>query len=568
MATSQKQEAKISPQDTSYKDCLLASLENLRQDSLLCDVILNVNHQTFQAHRCILTAGSPYFRGVFTSDMKEKEATELDLNFLDADAMDPLLKYMYTGDVEISEANARNLVSAADFLLIQSLKTIGCGFLESIICPGNCFELRDFAEKYNCDQLKATATTFIVNNFAAASESEGFRTVEYKVLYDLISRDELVVSREEEVYEAIISWVQYDLDARRDFFEDLFSELRLVSISKHYLTEAVEKENLVSESFECTKSLLKAMKSFAVYEFEGLKKPRKVLEKHVNVIVLCGGNRSRDVVCFIPDESKWSVLTESSIARDEHAVTVCDNVLFAFGTNQTENSQIVEQFNVCTNTWSLITNLPQPRCALTAVTSNEQIYILGGRTQHIGATNNVMRYDPSINKWFYETPMNSSRAGLCAVGVGGFIYALSGINNKGEFLNTAEKYDPRAKVWTDTPPMQTARYYASSAALNMKIYVVGGQVKNGSCLSSGEVYDVKTDQWTALPGLSVPRQAAGMSRWGNKLYLFGGCNNSGRLDSVECFDLESNVWEFVAKMPAARSWVQCGVLRLPKQLVV
>ena len=456
MATNIDKETKVSAsKDAKYKEHLLSSLESIRQDTLLCDVVLNVRHQTFQAHRCVLTASSPYFRGVFTSDMKEKEAKELDLDFLDADAMEPLLKYMYTGEVEINEANARSLVSAADFLLIQSLKTIGCEFLESIICPGNCFELRDFAEKYNCDQLKATATTFIVNNFAAASESEGFKIVDYKVLFDLISRDELVVCREEQVYEAVISWVRHDLQTRKEYFEDLFAELRLVSISKHYLTETVEKEDLVGESFQCTKLLLKAMKSFAVYEFEGLKKPRKVLEKHVNAIVLCGGNRSRDVVCFQPEENKWSGLTESSIARDEHAVTVCDNVLFAFGTNQTENSQIVEQFNVCSNTWSLITNLPQPRCALAAVTSSEQIFILGGRTHHIGATNNVMRYDPSINKWFYETPMNSSRAGLCALSVGGLIYALGGINVKGEFLNTVEKYDPRTTIWTEIPPMQT-----------------------------------------------------------------------------------------------------------------
>jgi hypothetical protein len=179
-----------------------------------------------------------------------------------------------------------------------------------------------------------------------------------------------------------------------------------------------------------------------------------------------------------------------------------------------------------------------------------------------------MRYDPSINKWFYETPMSSSRAGLCAVAFSGFIFALGGIDIKGEFLNSVEKYDPRIKTWSDSSPMQTARYYASAAALNMKIYIVGGQVKNGSCLSSGEVYDVQTDQWTAIPSLCVPRQAAGISRWGNRLYLFGGCNNSGRLDSVESFDLESNSWLSVAKMPAARSWVQCGVLRLPKQLIV
>lgn len=550
-----------------YKDDLLSSLEKLRVDELLCDVVLKVNEKSFNVHRCVLAASSLYFRGAFTSEMGDKSATEIELDVLDTDIMDPLLEYMYTGHVIIDEVNARSLVAAADFLLIQSLKKMGCEFLESIICPGNCFELRDFAEKYSCDQLKETATMYIIHNFAAASESEGFKVIDYKVLLDLISRDELVVSLEEQVYEAFMTWIGHDMNSRKHLFEDLFSRIRLASMSKHYLIEKVEQEKLVSQSFHCTKLLLNAMKSFVVYDFEQTQKPRKVLEKYVDGVVLCGGNRSRDVVCFIPDRNKWIKLAESSIARDEHAVTVCDNVLFAFGTNLTENSQIVEQFNVSTNSWTLITDLPQTRCALTAVTAGEQIYVLGGRTNHLKATNSVMRYEPNINKWTHETPMKASRAGHAAVYLDGFIYTCCGINNDGEILNSVERYSPRSKAWQDVVPLQFSRYYPSAAVLNNKIYVVGGQGKNGSCMSSGEVYDCINDNWSSLPSLSMPRQAAGICCWHNRLYVFGGCNNSGRLDRVEYFNPVRKTWSAETKMPVARAWVQCGMLRLPIEVV-
>lgn len=550
-----------------YIDNFLSSLEKLRMDDLLCDVTLVVNGKSFDAHRCVLASSSMYFRKVFTGEMGDRHKTEIELNVLDAKVMKPLLEYMYTGNISINEVNARSLVAAADFLLIQTLKRIGCEFLETIICPGNCFELQYFAEQYTCDQLKTTATNFIINNFASASESEGFKVIEYNVLFDLVSRDELIVSLEEQVYEAVIAWVKHDLQSRQQYFEELFSMIRLTSISKRYLTDKVEQEELVSQSFNCTKHLLQAMRSLVVHDFEQVQKPRKVLVKHVETIVLCGGNRSRDVICYLPDLNQWSKLTESSIARDEHAVTVCDNVLYAFGTNLTENSQIVEQFNVSTNSWTMITDLPQTRCALSAVTAGEQVYVLGGRTNHLKATNSVMRYDPCINKWTYETPMNVNRAGHVAVYLDVHIYALCGINNDGEILNSVERYNTRTKTWHNCASVQSPRYYPSAAILSNKIYVVGGQGKNGSCMSSCEVYDQDSDNWSALPSLTMPRQASGICRWYNRLYVFGGCNNSGRLDTVEYYDPDSNEWCSGGHLPVARSWVQCGMLRLPIEVV-
>ena len=85
-------------------------------------------------------------------------------------------------------------------------------------------------------------------------------------------------------------------------------------------------------------------------------------------------------------------------------------------------------------------------------------------------------------------------------------------------------------------------------------------------LSSCEVLDLATEEWASLPNISVPRQAAGVTRLGNRIYLFGGCYNSGSLDSVECYDERRRSRETVSKIPCKRSWFQCGVLRVAKEI--
>lgn len=187
-----------------YRDVLLTTTNELRKEGVLCDVRLLVGDQSFLAHRSILAASSPYFRGLFTNDMKEKDLMECRLDQLQASVMEPLLGYLYTGNVTLDEENAESLVAAADYLLIQSLKDIGCEFLEGLLSPSKCFTLRDFADKYNCDSLKSSATRYIVKHFNDACDTEAFKSVEYRVYIEIIARDDLEVSREEDVYETLI----------------------------------------------------------------------------------------------------------------------------------------------------------------------------------------------------------------------------------------------------------------------------------------------------------------------------------------------------------------------------
>ena len=556
----------LSVSNKQYKDILLKTTDQLRKEGVLCDVRLLVEGQSFLAHRSILASSSPYFRGLFTNDMREKALMECKLEQLPSSVMEALLCYVYTGNVTLTEENAEDLVAAADYLIIQSLKDIGCQFLESLLSPTRCFRLRDFAEKYSCETLKSSATSYIVKHFTEACDTEAFKAIDVKVYSEIIARDDLVVSREEEVYETLITWVKHDLETRGEHFEELFSKIRLSSLSKHYLVDQVEKEELVNSSFYCTKLIVQALNSFVLRAHDDRGPARRNLQRHLDVITVCGGNLSREATCYSPEKNKWLPLADMLRTRDEHCTAVHDNVLYAFGSTQSENGQSVEQYNAHTNTWLAVANMPQMRCAATAVTSGDHIFIIGGRIPNGGSTKQVMRYDADINKWFTETPMSSKRAGLCSAACHGFVYAIGGLSDRNEFLRTVERYNPRKKVWTDVSPMQAARYFACAVEMNEKIFVIGGQSSTGAYLSSCEALDPVKEEWASLPNISVPRQAAGVTRLANRIFLFGGCNNSGSLDSVECYDERKRSWETVTKMPCKRSWVQCGVLRVAKDL--
>ena len=61
-----------SDSDQFYCKEILQNLNSLRHEGSLCDVTLVVEGREFRAHRNVLAASSPYFRNIFTSDMREK----------------------------------------------------------------------------------------------------------------------------------------------------------------------------------------------------------------------------------------------------------------------------------------------------------------------------------------------------------------------------------------------------------------------------------------------------------------------------------------------------------------
>ena len=138
-----------------------------------------------------------------------------------------VLQFIYTGKVSINSSNAQDLVKIADYLIIPILKTRASLFLQGSINASNCLALESFACQYNCESLQQAAVTYKCENFVAVTKSEDFRTCDVEKIKELICMDEINVSKEDEVYQAVIAWIKYDLPSRECLLPELLKCVRL-----------------------------------------------------------------------------------------------------------------------------------------------------------------------------------------------------------------------------------------------------------------------------------------------------------------------------------------------------
>jgi len=84
---------------TEYSSDLLQNLNLLFTDQCLCDVGLAVHPQRLiRAHRCVLSAASPYFHAMFNSGLRETGADVIDMQSIGAPhIIEKLLAFIYTG---------------------------------------------------------------------------------------------------------------------------------------------------------------------------------------------------------------------------------------------------------------------------------------------------------------------------------------------------------------------------------------------------------------------------------------------------------------------------------------
>ncbi|KIJ37722.1 hypothetical protein M422DRAFT_177661, partial [Sphaerobolus stellatus SS14] len=117
--------------------------------------------------------------------------------------------------------------------------------------------------------------------------------------------------------------------------------------------------------------------------------------------------------------------------------------------------------------------------------------------------------------------------------------------------NSLQTISPNASF----PP---SRVGSAGATLGLKLYLFGG--RGGKAMDAINengrvwVFDPATSSWTHLdpnPTSAVPQprsyHAAAAS--GNKLFIHAGCPQSGRLDDLWAFDVETKEWQECANAP-------------------
>lgn len=563
--------------DDGFKGEILSNLNELRKEGILCDVTLRIEGQDFKAHRCVLSAASPYFRALFTCEFKliENIRNLIDLQDMKSTAAEEVLDFIYTGQAMVDSANARDLLSAADYLIIPSLKTKVAQFLENTIDAANCLDLEAFGAQFNCGSLEQAAIAKKLQNFVAVVKSEGFKALGFEKVKDLICNDEIIVSKEEQVYEAVIAWVKHDLLAREHLLPELLKCVRLFSMSKYSLWNILETEELVTKNSTCVNTLHKGMDFFLFPDhFECmLLKPRSCLNQYEHAVILTGGHcedepSSKQTYCFSLTTNKWIELSTMPFSRSRHGAAVCSGQLYVLGG---QPRAPVWCFNFKQNKWSCVSSrtfVLRHHCSVT--TYQEELYVIGGENFWCS----VVKFDPKHDEWTYLKDMTISHAGHCAVATVNGLCVLAGYDDRFVCHKSVEFYDPLTDQWNGMPDMLNARHLAAAATISGgKILVVGGyRDMQFKAIEAGcEIFDPMVNQWSLVANPVVPRAACGIVNFDNYVYLFGGedSNQDGDLiyhDGIECYSIQNNTWQLLGVMPVRLSCLQAALVLLPKKL--
>ena len=314
-------------EQTAFCVELAKRLDMLRKQDHLCDVTLvTKDDKEFKAHRNVLSAASPFFCKLLQSDMKENREGIVRFEEISGAVMEDVLEFIYTGSVEVTQENSKDLIAAANYLLIPGLKKLSGQFVEQQITKSNCISTFYFAEMYQCDELITNTRKFIQANFASVAEMDEFLNLEAKEVERWISSDEISVAVEADVFRIVLKWIEQDKSERKASFEQLFRHVRLVFISRDFLNDVVTNE-LVRENFDCLKLISDAVK-LTSFTFEGdlPQSPRKGLESRA--IVTCGGKYT---FCYLPEKDEWKRLADGLSERSQFTQMInYRDQLFAF----------------------------------------------------------------------------------------------------------------------------------------------------------------------------------------------------------------------------------------------
>ena len=115
-----------------YSD-IMSGMNTLRKERSLYDVSIFVGGREATAHKCVLASVSDYFKSLLSGPFKRDDTTvEVDLTSvaLDAESIQAVIEYLYTGTINIDEENLEAILKLASFLLIEKLQELCIRFME------------------------------------------------------------------------------------------------------------------------------------------------------------------------------------------------------------------------------------------------------------------------------------------------------------------------------------------------------------------------------------------------------------------------------------------------------
>lgn len=151
----------------------------------LSDVTFLVEGRRFYAHRIALLASSDAFRAMFDGGYREKEAKDIEIPNITWAVFELMMRFIYTGTVEVTTDIAQDLLRAADQYLLEGLKRLCEYSIAQDLTVENFANIYDLAESYHATSLGHMCVLYFLEHHEQMSNMSGYPSLVERLLPEI-----------------------------------------------------------------------------------------------------------------------------------------------------------------------------------------------------------------------------------------------------------------------------------------------------------------------------------------------------------------------------------------------
>ncbi|CAI6371820.1 unnamed protein product [Macrosiphum euphorbiae] len=370
-----------------------------------------------------------------------------------------------------------------------------------------------------------------LKNFLLIKDSPEFMSFEFEQIMELIKSDDLC-AEELQVYEAVITWVKYDVKNRSELFPKLFLSIRLPLIQVDDLINIVENEELVSSNSICMDFLLNTYRILALERNVSMKTSKS---SELNIFNYRNHKSKQVIVLYrISDHSKIEWYDKINNTFYECSLTwYCDDTtsnlilkdgrIFSISCKDGVNS--VQLYDGNLNTWKSISTPHFVHKYSSIIQFYDQVYVMSSSGSEY--------YDILSETWqevkFKITGIHKIKLAV----VSNLIYGVC--------KTKAFYYDPKTDFGQLISPPSDIYTVYSICSFNNQLHLIGckyitNQFGGQSHCIIYDKFNQQTNRWSRVTQELIDGRAPGVVVLDEKLHLIGGENNN----SIQFYESESS----------------------------
>ncbi|XP_015783234.1 kelch-like protein 8 [Tetranychus urticae] len=520
------------------------TLDHLHQSKEWADLEVHLGSKVYQIHRNIVCTAIPYFKTMMSTNLIETQSNVITINYphIDCDAFEWLLNWSYSISQQISLSNAKSLLVASDYFQVNSVFQFCCDYLDGVIAVDNVLDIKQWIGTFNVGNLRDKVNKFIAQNFNSIVLTPSFVNQTLEQVTEIITDNNLNVSNEIDVFEAIIRWTKYKHTERNLCTPKLLIHLRWCQLSYDQIINQISKHEIVTSNEDCRQIIIDVLSCLT---FESSynqhsstwKQPRCQLIKSdtesTDLIVACLASPSTFELSFLDHSTNtfisWLKVNQPLI-RENHKAAILGSSLLLIARDCISLNLINGRVYPCPKELRIF---DWPDLA----SGNDCVYVSGGLNgKPSDIVYKISRFDDESFDIIQLPRLKNSRAGHRLIMCDNSLYVIGG-RDESNILDSVERFDSEQNKWQIVTPMVTARSAHGVAVHGDRIFVAGGY-DGSSFLTDVEEYNPKLDKWIPMTPLIVKGKIVSLIAHQEKLFTF--IRSPAKL--VQIYDFISKTW--------------------------